>query len=85
MLTYAVYRFDRWVLTNKETRTALTKQQLETLAKPFYSWDQELRKPELAQRHQLVTKLSQEKTFVAEVESVLHDVAKYLPDVNPRA
>lgn len=71
-------------MSNKDTRNALSTSQKAILAKPFFSWDKGSLKVDVGNKYMLQTRMNEEKRFVAEVESVLHDLATHLPDIGPR-
>ncbi|SNX85691.1 uncharacterized protein MEPE_04400 [Melanopsichium pennsylvanicum] len=68
-----------WVLRNEEASAALTRQQRSTFRKPFYNWNPRFMNHEIHDRNQVQKKLREDQILVAEVEEVLHDIAKYLP------
>ncbi|CCF48877.1 hypothetical protein NDA11_006541 [Ustilago hordei] len=73
-----------WALANPETHRALTGGQREVLKRPFFGWDSQALKSDKLDSVSLHSRLGVEKTFVADVESILYDLAKHLPDLSPR-
>ncbi|CDS00260.1 uncharacterized protein SPSC_05323 [Sporisorium scitamineum] len=74
--------FKKWVLSNRYTRAALKRDQEEILGKAFHKWDHEALTG-MGGGYEISRRLDEEKLFVAEVEGVLKDVAKHLPDLSP--
>lgn len=65
------------------TRSALTTEQRNTLAKPFMPWKGKTLSNVYANRRQLADWLREEGSLVTRVELALHDIATFLPDVSP--
>ncbi len=75
---------DRWVLNNREARNALTNEQMVTLRKPFFGWDQRSLRTEGWSRRELARRVELESELVEKTEGVLHDIATFLPDLKAR-
>lgn len=72
----------RWVLSNHEANKALTEQQRATLTMPFFAWDPQSLRLERGDYPGMAERLERESSFIAQVETVLNDVVKHLPDLS---
>lgn len=73
---------NRWVLSNHEANKALTEQQRATLTMPFFAWDPQSLRLERGDYPGMAERLERETSFIAQVETVLNDVVKHLPDLS---